>query len=254
MCTVVMLRRPDADWPLLLGANRDEMRGRPWRPPARHWDDRPHVVAGLDEEAGGTWMGMNDDGLVACVLNRPGSLGPAAGKRSRGELPLEALGHAEARAAADALQHLDSAAYRSFNMVVADAREAFWLRSMGDGGPVQAMPVPDGVSVLTAHDLDDTSSARIGRYLPKFRAAPAPDADEGDWSGWTALLADRDGEDRAGERTAMNVGAVDGTGFGTVSSSLVALPGVKRFGTRPIWLFCAGAPDQGAYAPVDFGR
>ena len=79
MCTVVILRRPAHDWPLLLAANRDEMRERPWAPPARHWPDRSHVVAGIDLEASGTWLGVNDDGLTAAVLNRPQSLGQDAG-------------------------------------------------------------------------------------------------------------------------------------------------------------------------------
>jgi len=84
MCTLVLLRRPGHQWPLILGANRDEMVGRPWKPPGRHWDDRPNVVAGLDELAGGSWLGVNDEGVVAAVLNRVGTLGPADGKRSRG--------------------------------------------------------------------------------------------------------------------------------------------------------------------------
>ena len=41
--------------------------GRPWKAPARHWPDRPNVVAGLDELAGGSWLGMNDEGVVAAV-------------------------------------------------------------------------------------------------------------------------------------------------------------------------------------------
>ncbi|MGH6912187.1 MAG: NRDE family protein, partial [Geminicoccales bacterium] len=65
MCTVVILRRPDTAWPLLLAANRDEMRSRPWRPPGRHWPDRVEVVAGMDELAGGSWLGINDYGVVA---------------------------------------------------------------------------------------------------------------------------------------------------------------------------------------------
>ena len=91
MCTVVILRRPWHRWPLILAANRDEMKHRPWRSPARHWPDHPNVVAGLDELAGGSWLGLNDDGVVAAVLNRVGSLGPTPGKRSRGELILRAL-------------------------------------------------------------------------------------------------------------------------------------------------------------------
>jgi uncharacterized protein with NRDE domain len=128
MCTLVLLRRPGHPaWPLVLAANRDELRSRPAAPPARHWPDRPHVVAGLDRLGGGTWLGVNDDGLAAAVLNRRGSLGPEPGKRSRGELVLDALDHAEAYIAADALAALDPAAYRPFNLVVADAIDAFLL-------------------------------------------------------------------------------------------------------------------------------
>src|SRR6266852_2729393 len=128
MCTLVILRRPEHRWPVLIGANRDEMIDRASQPPGRHWPDRPELVAGLDLLAGGAWLGVNDWGVAAAVLNRQGSLGPAPGMRSRGELVLEALDHADAVAAAEALSHLDPSAYRSFNLVVADNRDGFWLR------------------------------------------------------------------------------------------------------------------------------
>lgn len=111
MCTVVLLRRPGLTWPLLLAANRDEMLARPSRPPGRHWADRPNVVAGMDEQAGGTWLGINDEGVVAAVMNRVGSLGPAPDARSRGELVLEALDHADAAVAAEALAALNARAF-----------------------------------------------------------------------------------------------------------------------------------------------
>ena len=117
MCTVVVLIRSDQ---ILLAANRDERLERAWDPPAAWWPDHPGVIAGRDRMAGGTWMGINRHGLVATVLNRPGTLGPAAGKRSRGELPLMALDHSTATAAADALTKLDAGLWRGFNMVLAD--------------------------------------------------------------------------------------------------------------------------------------
>ena len=253
MCTVVIHRDPKAPWPVVLAANRDEMSGRPWRPPARHWEDHPHVIAGIDEEAGGTWMGVNDDGLLAAILNRPGSLGPAPDKRSRGELPLEALSHAEAREAAEALSHLDGRAYRSFNLLVADAREGFWLKSKGDTSRVEMMPVPEGVSMLAANDLNSKLSDRISRYLPLFRDAPRPDPDTSDWSRWQELIASRETDGDIGERGAMNVGT-GRDGFMTVCSSLVALPGPERFGEKPRWLFAPGSPDMAAFEEIDLGR
>jgi uncharacterized protein with NRDE domain len=252
MCTVVILRRPSHAWPVLLAANRDEMRDRPWRPPARHWPDRPEMVAGLDELAGGSWLGMNDHGVVLGVLNRPNALGPAPDKRSRGELVLDALDHADAADAADALSALDGTAYRPFNLVLADNRDVFWLRndSESTGGRVEVFEVPLGVSLLTSHDLNDAASSRIARYKPKFEAASPPDPEAGDWDGWIDLLTDSSQVPGEGPRSAMAIRT--DMGFETVSSSLIALPSMDRPKVRPIWHFAAGMPAKGLFRPVDF--
>jgi len=247
MCTVIILRRPGHDWPLVIGANRDEMLNRPALAPARHWSDRDHVVAGQDELAGGTWLAMNDDRIIAAVLNRQGSLGPDAAKRSRGELPLEAVDHAEAGEAAKALSMLEPSSYRTFNMVIADGVQAFWVKS--DGVHVTAATIPEGLSMITASDLNDTTgSARMRHHLDRFRRAPFPDPGLGDWDTWKALLASKDAEPGADHGGAMNI--TTDFGFGTVSSSLIALPNLDRSNLKPQWLYCAGPPDAGAYEPV----
>ena len=254
MCTVVILRRPGHDWPLILAANRDEMTDRPWDGPARHWPDRPEVVAGRDRLAGGTWLGLNRFGVVAGILNRRESLGPRPGFRSRGELPLEALDHAEAAVAAAALSHIETRSYRSFNMVIADNRDAFWLRWLGTGvgrddrPGIEVKELPPGISMITAFDLDDPDSPRIGTYLPRFREATPPDPDGGVWTSWSALMAYRVHAPGAGPGGAMTV--VTDHGFATVSSSLVALPGPGRTDARPVWRFAAGPPGEFPYAPV----
>lgn len=249
MCTVVLLRRPGHDWPLLLAANRDERVDRPWDPPARHWPDRDEVRAGRDQEAGGTWLGLNDHGVVAAILNRSGSLGPAADKRSRGELPLEALDHAEAREAAEALAGIDAGAYRSFNLVIADNRDAFWIKGEGVG-QVEVAPAPDGVSVLTAHDLNDVqASPRARWYLPAFEAASPPDPAASDWATWEALLGSK--EKAPGEfdpNAAIHVET--DWGFGTVSSSLIALPAPGSKATPPVWRFAQAWPARIAFTEV----
>src|SRR5271167_1515312 len=76
MCTLVILRRPGHRWPVLIGANRDEMIDRPSKPPGRHWPDRPEVLAGLDVLAGGSCPGINDWGVAAAVVDpEPGAAG-----------------------------------------------------------------------------------------------------------------------------------------------------------------------------------
>lgn len=242
MCTVILLHRPGHPWPLLLAANRDERLDRPWSAPARHWPGCPGVLAGRDDGAGGTWMGLNQAGVLAAVLNRPHSLGPAPGKRSRGELPLTALDAPTAEAAAAHLATLDAALWRPFNMVLADAAGGWFLRGLGQGRP-EARPLPPGLSIVTAHDPNDLSSPRIARALPRFAAAPAPDPDAGDWLGWEALLADTaPGENRA---AALNVPPLHG--FGTVCSSLVALAADGR----RVWRFCPAPPAASAFRTLD---
>ena len=276
MCTVIILRRKESPWPLLLAANRDELRSRPWRPPARHWRDRPEVVAGLDVLAGGSWLGINDHGVVAAVLNRVGTLGPAAGKRSRGELVLEALDHADAATAARALADLEPDAYRPFNLVIADPQDAFWLRHAGrlptfgyrtPGGAwrevepvrmpqagtpsrpetrspaVECWPMPEGCSMLTARDLNDPSSARVRHFLPQFEGAKPPDPGADDWASWIELLGQRRGVD---DDPTNAMAIVTGGDYGTVCSTLLALPATGE----PVMKFAAGSPDQAPFELV----
>jgi len=230
VCTVVVLIRPDQ---ILLAANRDERVDRPWDPPAGWWPDRPGVVAGRDRTAGGSWMGINRFGLVATVLNRPGTLGPAIGKRSRGDLPLIALEHPTAAEATDALTRLDASLWRGFNMVLADRTGAWFVRGIGHGHP-NAERLPPGVSMVTAYDPNDLESPRTAHHLPRFQAA------EPTWHAWHDILSDRRGQ------PAEQLNVTPRAGFGTVSSSFVTLPAEGD----PIWLFAAGPPHEAAFRPV----
>ncbi len=234
---MITLQRPGHAWPLLLAANRDERLDRRWDPPAAWWPGQPGVVAGRDRIGGGTWMGVNGAGLVAAVLNRPGSLGPAPGKRSRGDLPLLALRSPSATEAATAMLTLDGSAYRSFNMVLAD-RLAVWFVRNDEAGRLEALLLPPGLHMVTAHDPDDETSPRVARHRPRFREATAPAPP--DWSEWEHLLADAEGPRDA----ALTVRPAEG--FGTACASLLGLP---RSGPAT-WQFAPGSAGQAAFAPV----
>lgn len=249
MCTVVILRRPDHRWPLLIGANRDEMTARPWQAPARHWPDRPEVVAGLDVLAGGSWLGINDWGVAAAVLNRTGSLGPAPGRRSRGEIVLEALDHADAVAAAEALSHLDPDSYRSFNLIVADERDGFWLRHAG-AARIEIHPLKEGLSMIAAGDLDDLGTRRLELAMPAFREWPAPDPDRDDWVGWEALLGSSRAPPGEPATAAMRFHT---DGYGTVSSALIALPARGEPARRAHFRFAGWLPEATPWQDVKLG-
>ncbi len=240
MCTLVILRRPEHDWPVIIGANRDEMIDRPAKAPGRHWPDRPEVVAGIDLLAGGSWLGVNDWGVAAAILNRTGSLGPAEGLRSRGELVLEALDHADATDAATALSHLDPAAYRSFNLIVADNRDAFWLRHDG-GRNVDLQPIEEGLSIIAAADLNELATPRLALAKPRFETATPPDPARGSWTEWESLLSD----DTAppGEPSDAALRFRTARGFATVSSTMLALPIASTEEVRPMLRFANWLPE-----------
>ena len=247
MCTLVILRRPEHAWPVLIAANRDEMIDRPAKPPGRHWPDRVEVIAGLDLLGGGSWLGLNDWGVAAAVLNRHGSLGPAPGQRSRGELVLEALDHADAVEAAAALSALDPAAYRSFNLIVADNRDAFWLRH-AETGRIEARPLKDGLSIIAAGEVDDLRTPRLALARPRFAAAPAPDPDRQDWDAWQRILSDDIAPSGMPPDAALRFRTP--RGFATVSSALIALPAIAAPQRKPAFRFAVWLPEPSPWQEV----
>ena len=227
MCSIILRFSEDG---ALIGANRDEMLARAWDKPAAWWPKLPGVVAGRDRTGGGTWLGVNRHGLVAAVLNRHGTLGPAPGKNSRGELPLLALAETGLEQAAEKIRALDAGRYRSFNLVLADATGGIFFAGLENGKP-RAQELGRGVWMITSGEVNDPASLRIARHLPKFAAAPAED--------WTRLLADN----APPAESALNI--PPSNGFGTVCSAFITLrPGEAR------WLFAGGAPDIAPFQPV----
>jgi uncharacterized protein with NRDE domain len=225
MCSIIL--RIDAQG-VFIAANRDEMAARPWDAPGEFW---PGIIAGRDRLAGGTWMGMNRDGVMAAVLNRTGTLGPAPGKRSRGELPLLALQHQTAASAAAALAGLNAGAYRSFNLVIADSSGAFLLRGLESGTP-DISELKHGVTMLTSGEPNDPAFPRIAKHLPRFEHAA--------FDAWGALLADNSGP----FETTLNI--PEKNGFATVCASLISLP---RAGTAQ-WRFAPGPPHLARFSAV----
>jgi hypothetical protein len=103
--------------------------------------------------------------------------------------------------------------------------------------------------MLTAFDLNDTASGRVAFHKPRFDAATPPDIDAGDWSSWQDLLASAEHGADTDSRDAMRI--TTNFGFGTLSSSLIALPSMNFPERKPVWQFAAGAPGDVAFEAVD---
>ncbi len=242
MCTVLLLLRPGQPWPLLVGTNRDERLDRAFDPPGRYWPELPQAVAWRDRTGGGSWLGLNDQGVVATIVNAADQLGPLAGKASRGELVLRALAEPSAAAAAHVVAAFPAERHRGFTLLVADRERAFALTSDGTAQRLQALA--PGHHMLTPEGCDEATAPRVRAYLADLRAAPPPAPDAGDWSSWKALLQR---EDAADPHRSMTV--TTDRNFGTVASTLIGIPAAP--GAAPALLVAGGPPTRAEYEPLD---
>ena len=132
MCLILFAIDQHNDYPLVVIANRDEFYARPTRS-AHWWDDHPHIFAGRDLQAQGTWMGVDRMGRFAAVTNvrEPGMKQDAP--LSRGDLPKNFL--AGDLIAQDYIEQLedDMAEYAGFNLLVADD-SGCWFASNRSAG------------------------------------------------------------------------------------------------------------------------
>jgi uncharacterized protein with NRDE domain len=158
MCLLVLFFRTVDDAPVVVGANREEAYGRGGSPP-RLLDGPCRAVAGIDPQAGGTWLGVNALGLFVAVTNRPRTTLPDR-PRSRGLLARDLLGCPNVAAAVElASRELGANTYAGCNVMCADAASAYVLHA---GDWLRVRPLTPGLYVLTAHDANDTTDRRIG--------------------------------------------------------------------------------------------
>jgi uncharacterized protein with NRDE domain len=162
MCTVILAHRIFDDAPILFGANRDEQLERPAEPPALRERGELRVLAPRDLKAGGTWLGLNEKGVIAAITNRFGE--PAdPSRRSRGELVDRALEEPSARRAADAIAEHSAGDYNGFHLLCADRNEAHLVWS--DGESMNRSKLDPGLHVLTERSLGAAANARQERVL-----------------------------------------------------------------------------------------
>lgn len=120
MCIAVLAWQSHPEYPLVLASNRDEFYTRSTRP-AAWWGQSVSLLAGRDEEAGGTWLGINRGGRFALVTNvrAPSERNPHA--PSRGSLVVAALQAGDDIDAWLAATAERTPTYNGYNLLVGDA-------------------------------------------------------------------------------------------------------------------------------------
>jgi uncharacterized protein with NRDE domain len=150
--------------------NRDERRDRlPAFPPSTHQLARRRAVYPVDPVGGGTWIGVNDKGIVAAVLNRTPDLPwpVPGGARSRGLIVPAVLSADDFAAAVRTAARLDPTHYAPFRLIVLRSRHAVVFTSDGRRLSSAAADVTRPF-LLTSSSLGDDMVARPRAGL--FRA------------------------------------------------------------------------------------
>jgi uncharacterized protein with NRDE domain len=160
MCLITFSLRQHPKYYLILVANRDEFYKRPTQP-SHWWGTYPDILAGRDEQAGGTWMGINKKGYWAAVTNvrAPGNYDEEA--PSRGDLVKDFLLQMPApRAYLSTLAtHMHN--YNGFNLILGNSQEAWYLTNS----------VKDHQPEPLREDLHGLSNAQLNTPWPKVERA-----------------------------------------------------------------------------------
>lgn len=146
MCLIVFAINSHPDYPLVLLANRDEFYARPTRN-AQFWPDAPHLLAGQDLQAGGTWLGITKQGRIAAITNFREQAQGVENPLSRGKLTKDFL--LGKHCAPDYLEMLQANHhhYAGFNLLVGD-QNGLWYFSNRSAN-LQAEKVRPGVHGLS---------------------------------------------------------------------------------------------------------
>ncbi len=255
MCTLALYLRQFEDYPLVVAANRDEHFSRPSASPQLLANDPP-IFGGKDLVAGGTWLGVNELGLAAGIVNRRAA--PAQSRetiRSRGLLCLDMLRAKDTVHAHQRLERENGSSYQPFLLLVASAEMAFV--AFNTGGEIKRLELEAGLHVFSNTSFTDSGGGKLDHARELFAAAAAPlepqlkrspaqqlDSAVGILRG---VLSSHDSGDNSQEqRDAICVHAAPD--YGTVSSSIIFYAAIER---KFYFYHASGAPCRTTYEAAE---
>ena len=233
MCMLAILYRVAKNTPILLAANREESLLRPTQFP-KIQPGTPRIVCGTDKQAGGTWLGVNQFGLMVAVTNRDRVRAPLE-PRSRGLLCRDLLDVRTAREAAElARKELSTGRYAGANYVCADGKFAAVVYG---GHRVEVIELQPGLHTLSSGNLDDPHDERH-QFVRRMLTLHTLD------SAVTFLAVASRAFSRKLDSEGRRGVVLTGGDYGTVSSTLLSLP---RKIQQSIYQYSDGPPSDRPY-------
>ncbi len=149
MCLIGFSWKNHPHYKLILLANRDEFYER--KTAAAHfWEEAPHILAGKDLEGGGTWLGINKQGLFTALTNYRDIENLKEDAPSRGILTLDFLQSeiSPVDYASLLVPHKDK--YNGFNILLGDLNTLCYLSNYDP----EIKIIAPGLYGLSNHLLD----------------------------------------------------------------------------------------------------
>lgn len=163
MCLIFISVDNHPDYKLIVAGNRDEFYKRKTAH-AHFWEEHPHILAGRDLEAGGTWMGISKQGKISMVTNYRDLSNLNTKAPSRGHLVSEYLLNGD-----QPEQYLQRVAqkgseYNGFNLIAGWPDQLHYYSNYRQN----VERIPEGVHGLSNHLLN-TPWPKVQRGMEKFR-------------------------------------------------------------------------------------
>lgn len=150
MCILFIAVNQHPKYPLILAANRDEFHERPTTN-SSFWEHHKNVLAGKDERAGGTWMGINKSGDISALTNIRAPGQESKGVVTRGELVLNYLIASKKQQKQYAQTLSDSKnSYNGYNLLFGNTEQLYVYNNAEDS----CIPLESGVYGLSNASLN----------------------------------------------------------------------------------------------------
>ena len=231
MCTLFIHRSKNSDWPILIANNRDEYLSRIFKSPGYHWNNG--IFAGKDISEGGSWLGLNENGVCAAILNRVSNNLKNKNLKSRGKIIIDILKKPDAQSALKYVKSNFKKNTRFFNLFISDYKNAFWIKY--DQDEFKSYVVPYGFSIIDNYDLNDNKSPKQKLYRNIFLKKKLPNTSINYFKSWQELLFL---EDKYNNVNLSSVFVKDkNNNYGTVCSSIIGLPNKKKIKNNMVWLY-----------------
>ncbi|MBV7316051.1 NRDE family protein [Shewanella sp. NIFS-20-20] len=146
MCILFLAINSHPDYPLIVCANRDEFHHRATQP-LHQWQQPSGIIAGRDLQAGGTWLGINQQGQFAALTNLRTPQANQANRLSRGDLVIKAL-------SAEPMHKwllTNADKYNPFNLIYQQGQDYFCFNSMS----ARSHKLSSGFHAISNGAMDD---------------------------------------------------------------------------------------------------